>query len=88
MTQTRRGHGDDSIYFDAANNRWTGAISLGHGPDGKRRRRKVTGRTKTEVKGKLRVLRDEVAAGTQTSARYTVKRAVEDWLVASQERCK
>jgi integrase len=80
MTQARRGHGDDSIYFDTANNRWTGAISLGHGPDGKRRRRKVTGRTKTEVKGKLRELREEVAAGQRLSARYTVRRAVEDWL--------
>jgi hypothetical protein len=25
----RRGHGDDSIYFGAANSRWTGAVSVG-----------------------------------------------------------
>ena len=35
-TAQRRNRGDDSIYFDAANNCWTGAISLGFAPDGKR----------------------------------------------------
>jgi hypothetical protein len=45
-TARRRGHGEDAIYFDAAKNRYVGAISLGFGPDGKRVRRKVTGRTK------------------------------------------
>jgi hypothetical protein len=34
QAQMKRGHGEDSIYFDAANNCFTGAVSLGHGPDG------------------------------------------------------
>jgi hypothetical protein len=49
MTETaarRRGHGEDAIYFDATKNRYVGAVSLGFGPDEKRNRRKVTGRTK------------------------------------------
>ena len=29
----RRGHGEDAIYFDAAKNRYVGAVSLGFGPD-------------------------------------------------------
>jgi len=42
-TARRRGHGEDSVYFDAANNCWAGAVSLDHSPDGKRRIwRKVT----------------------------------------------
>jgi hypothetical protein len=49
-TARRRASGEDSIYFDAANNCWTAAISLGFSPDGKRLRPKVTGRTKTAVK--------------------------------------
>jgi hypothetical protein len=53
ITARRRGHGEDAIYFDAAKNRYVGAISLGFGPDGKRLRRKVTGRTKAEVRDKL-----------------------------------
>jgi hypothetical protein len=78
--QTRRGHGEDSVYFDQANNRYVGAVSLGRGPDGKRVRRKVTGRTKSEVRLKLRTLRQEMATGARTAARYTVAKCVEDWL--------
>jgi hypothetical protein len=58
-SRPRRGHGEDSIYFDRANNCWVGAVSLGH-KAGKRVRRKVTGRTKTEVMTKLRHLRNEL----------------------------
>ena len=47
-----RGHGEDSIYFDATKNRYVGAVSVGWGPDGKRLRRKVRGKTKQEVRDK------------------------------------
>ena len=50
-TARRRGHGEDAIYFDAAKNRYAGAISVGFGPDGKRIRRKVTGRSWPAVPG-------------------------------------
>ena len=49
-TDRRRGHGEDGIYLDAARNRYMGAVSLGYGPDGKRVRRKVSGKTKQEVR--------------------------------------
>ena len=48
----RRGFGEDGIYLDAARNRYMGAISLGYGPDGKRIQRKVSGKTKQEVRAK------------------------------------
>lgn len=76
----RRARGDDSIYFDAANNCWTAAISLGFSPGGKRLRRKVTGRTKTVVKDKLKVLRRELEVGIQSSPSYTMALCIEDWL--------
>jgi integrase len=80
-TTRRRGYGEDSIYFDAANNCWTAAVSLGFSPDGKRRiRRKVTGRTKTVVKDKLKALRREVETGIQSSPSYTMVLCIEDWL--------
>jgi hypothetical protein len=47
--------------------------------DGSRIRRKVTGRTKTEVRDKLKKLQDEAEAGLMTSARYTLSTAVDDW---------
>jgi integrase len=76
----RRGHGEDAIYFDAAKNRYVGAVSLGFGPDGKRSRRKVTGRTKQEVRDKLKALHSELDRGLRTSSTYTVRQAVSDWL--------
>ena len=80
MTATaRRGHGEGSVYRDAANGTWVGAISLGWRPDGSRIRRKVTGRTKTEVREKLKKLQAEADAGLKTSASYTVSKAVDDW---------
>ena len=42
-------------------------------------RRKVTGRTKTEVRDKLKKLQAEADAGLKTSASYTVAKAVDDW---------
>jgi integrase len=96
MADTRRGHRDDSIYFDhrvgtacldtrlhkACAGRWRGVISLGSAPDGKRSRRKVSGQSKGDVKTKLQALHDELREGLHTSATYTVRQAVEDWLIS------
>jgi hypothetical protein len=57
------GHGEGSVYQDAANGTWVGAISLGWLPDGSPIRRKVTGRTKTEVREKLKKLQAEADVG-------------------------
>src|SRR6516164_1389405 len=77
---TRRGFGEDGIYLDAARNRYMGVVSLGYGPDGKRIRRKVSGKTKQEVRAKLKALHDEMNAGVKSSRTYTARQTVEDWL--------
>jgi len=46
----RRAHGEDAIYWDESKGRWYGSVSLGFDSGGKRLRRKVSGKTKTEVK--------------------------------------
>ncbi len=76
----RRGHGEDSIFFDSDRNRYVGSISLGHGADGRRLRRKVTGRTKQDVKDKLKELHSDLDAGLKSPRSYSVRQAVEDWL--------
>ena len=77
----RRGYGEDSVYFDAANNRWKGAVSLGYSADGTRRvRRTVTGRTKTEVRDKLKTLHRDLDTGIHSSPTYTMAACIEDWL--------
>ena len=75
-----RGHGEDSIYFDATKNRYVGAVSVGWAADGRRLRKKVRGRTKQEVRDKLKALHAEMDAGVRSSATYTVEQAVADWL--------
>jgi hypothetical protein len=59
---------------------WRGVISLGFGPDGKRIRRKVRGQSKADVKVELRALHEDLREELHTSATYTVRDAVEDWL--------
>ena len=76
----RRGQGEDSIYWDATKNRYIGAVSLGFSPAGTRIRKKVTGRTKTEVRDKLRELHKQVESGRRPKRGYTVADALEDWL--------
>jgi integrase len=89
----RRGFREDTIYFEHVGDcrdarhhkgcpgRWRGAVSLGYAFDGKRRRPKVSGRTKQEVKDKLAELHGDVDAGIQRpDLRYTVGQAVADWL--------
>lgn len=76
----RRGHGEDSIYFDEARSRYVGAVSLGFGGDGRRLRRKVSGKTKAEVRQKLKELHAALDAGLQSPAGYSVQAAVDDWL--------
>jgi integrase len=76
----RRGHGEDSIYWDSSKRRYVGAVSLGFAPAGTRIRRKVTGRTKAEVRGKLRELHQDVERGLRPRQGYTVHDALDDWL--------
>ena len=76
----KREYGDGGIYWDKINKCYVGSISLGNHSDGKRHRQAVRGKTKTEVKGKLSALQDDLNAGIQTPASYTVRQCVADWL--------
>ena len=81
MAETkRRARGEDSIFYDQSRNRWAGTITVGWKPDGRRDRIMVRGRTKTEVKEKLRTKHQELAAGIRTPANYTVEQCLKDWL--------
>jgi integrase len=81
----RRGHGEDSIYWDSSKHRYIGAVSLGFAPAGTRIRRKVTGRTKAEVRSKLRELHQEVERGLRPRQGYTLNDALDDWLAHGLE---
>jgi len=75
-----RDYGDDGIYWDRTNRCYIGAISQGFDPDGKRIRPTVRGKTRDEVKDKLKALHAELDAGIRTPVTYTVEDCVRDWL--------
>ena len=89
---TRRGWGQDGIFFEHdapcrdsdrhrhCQGRWRGVISLGFGADGKRIRRKVSGKTKAIVQDRLKALHADLDTGVRASPNYTLRRAAEDWL--------
>jgi len=79
-TSKRRGQGEDSIYWDESKNRYVGAVSLGFSPAGTRIRKKVTRRTKTKVRDKLRDLHKQVEGGLRPRRRCTVSDALDAWL--------
>jgi hypothetical protein len=77
----RRSRGEGALYWDESRQRWMAAVDVGFDPEGKRRRRWVSGRTKTEAKQKLLALRRDQSDGLPTEHRtYTVREAVESWL--------
>ncbi len=76
----RRGRGEDSIYWDETKNRFVGAVSLEYSASGTRVRKKVMGRTKTEVPDKLRELHAQVDSGVRPRRHYTVGDVLDDWL--------
>ena len=88
----RRGWGEDGIFFEhttpcrdsqrhqRCQGRWRGVVSLGSGPDGKRIRRKVSGKTRAVVQDRLKNLHHDLDSGLQSRPNYTLRRAAEDWL--------
>jgi integrase len=70
----------DSRYHRHCRGRWRGVLSRGFGPDGRRRRYKVSGRIKQDVIDALNKKREELDAGLATSRFYKVDRAARDWL--------
>jgi hypothetical protein len=64
----RRGHGEDSIYWDESRNRYIVAVDLGFSPAGTHIRKKVSGKTKVEVRDKLRELHKETDAGLRAAS--------------------
>src|SRR5271166_2369218 len=97
---TRRRRGEDGISFehrglcrDPERHRhcpglWRGEITLGYTGDGKRARRKVSGKTKAAVVDKLRDLHYQLDKGVSPKegyAHYTVRQAAQDWLAHGLE---
>jgi integrase len=80
MARKRRGRSEGSI-FQRSDGRWVGAVSLGYGGDGKRKRRVAYGSTKDDVQKQMRKLQTSADAGTLSDAgKMTVGEYMVRWL--------
>src|SRR5215469_6797711 len=61
------------------------SVSPGYSPGRRRLQRTVRGRTKTEVRDKLRRLREDISSNVRSPAGYTVRQAVDDWLASGMD---
>src|SRR5690606_35920856 len=86
---TTRSHGEGSIYRSdytrpgsgVVVERWIASVDVGVGPDGKRRRKKLTGPTRKAVADKLRELQRQQDAGVDVRKRsMTVADLANEWL--------
>jgi hypothetical protein len=77
----------DSRFHRRCSGRWRGVISRGFGPDGKRRRYKVSGRTKQDVVDALKKKAEELDAGLSSTRTFKVESAVRDWLDRGLPNC-
>ena len=66
---------DGSTYI-----RWEGYLSLGKDGNGKRKRLTVYGASQAEVLAKIDTIKRQVATGTHSEDKRTVKEYLEDWL--------
>lgn len=85
---SRRGHGEGSIYQRESDGRWVANVNLGYGPDGKRKRKVLYGKTRKEVTEKLKsVLYDQqVGKPIASNERGSVEAYLTSWLkVAKNE---
>jgi integrase len=72
--------GDGSYWYDAERGRWFGQVVLGRGHDGRLVRPKRSGRTKAEVRAKLRELREEFEAGVSVGEDVLFGEFAQWWL--------
>src|SRR5262245_14081582 len=84
MARKRRGRGEGSI-FQRADGQWVARLSLGYGPDGKRKRRTLYGKSKAEVAEKLRKLQHVADAGQlSVTGNLTIAQFLNQWLDATE----
>lgn len=80
MAGGRRGYGEGSVYYDNSRGLWVGAVPLPEDGTGKRKRRKVTGRTETEARRKMKNTQKEYESGPVPSDRFTLAMLLREFL--------
>jgi integrase len=95
----RRENGAGSVYFDhrpgtdcrdaqyhnRCKGRWSASLSIGTDGSGKRKRTRLTARTRTDLLAKIREAQEAAKNGVQLSTTYTVSQCLDDFLAAGLE---
>lgn len=69
----KREYGTGSIYYIESRSRWAAQLKVGVKADGSPRKKTILGKTKKEVKDKLRLLQAELLTGSYTEpSRLTI----------------
>jgi integrase len=68
------------VYQRSSDGLWIGSIDLGCGPDGRRRRKTVSAKTKKAALDKLKTAQRRADAGIVTNDRVTVAQLIDQWL--------
>ena len=76
---TKRGKGEGSV-FELPNGSWRGKVTTGYDDAGKQKFRWVSGKTQGEALAKVAELKQQLATGTYTDTKLTVKEYLERWL--------
>ena len=84
---TRRGKGEGSL-FEQANGTWRGKATVGYTENGKQRFRWVSGKTQAEALAKLEEVKRQLATGTLSDTKLTVKEYLERWLAEKGRQIK
>lgn len=80
--------GEGSVYQRGQDGAWKGYVDLGFGPDGKRLRRYVRGRTQAEALAKLHELRRQLESGVDLTVRSTLREYLDRWLATKAQQVK
>ena len=86
MPRARRGQHEGSVYQRSRDGRWCAEVSLGVDASGRRRRKIVTGATKTEALERLRQVRLASTPGEVAATRHTVETLAAEWLADVRAR--
>lgn len=77
----KRGHGEGGLYELKGRGLWRGVIYVGYHPDGRRKQKSVTAKTKTAARAKLDALKSEIAEyGAPLDKAVTVEQWADHWL--------
>jgi len=78
--RSKRSNGEGTIYKNEQRNRFEGQITVGIRPDGKPIRRKVTGRTRSEVTKRMAEVKERSGNGPGLSSDVTVANWLNHWI--------